>query len=120
MKPSMENDAHVVDDPSAMEVFSHPETGQLVVNGYVVPYVRAGFHKGGRATLSLDHRFGIEGTADEVRRWAEFLSHALAVAHGYSCHGVNSRPMSKMRRWRVGRSLARRVYRAMFEDRRDA
>jgi hypothetical protein len=58
----------------------------VVVSGWSVPFLHAQVHDGGRMTVVLDHRFGIELTVAEAEHVVPFVAEAIAVALGYNAH----------------------------------
>ncbi len=58
----------------------------VVVSGYSVPFLHAQVHDGGKMTVVLDDRFGIELTVDEAERVVPFVADAIAIALGYEAH----------------------------------
>jgi hypothetical protein len=69
--------------------FALPEY-RLTVGGYKVPYIMGKKNKDGTWFLSLDGRFGIDTTEEEISKWIWFVANAMAIAAGYSCFGPNS------------------------------
>ncbi|RZO83015.1 MAG: hypothetical protein EVA65_15860 [Oceanococcus sp.] len=63
---------------------------RLVIDGYEVPMIRLQPRDDGKWALSLDERFGIDATEEELDRWGWFVANAMAIAAGWSCHGENS------------------------------
>lgn len=69
-----------------------PAEHRVVVDGRAIPYLSAAPSADGTTiTLSLDHRFIIEGTAEEVAKWVHFMANAMAVAAGYSYLGAEKK-----------------------------
>lgn len=65
----------------------------LQVDGQEVPYITGFEHEGehaGRVSLTLDGRFGMDTTVEELGRWAWFMANAMAVSAGRTSHGPNS------------------------------
>jgi hypothetical protein len=58
----------------------------VVVSGWRVPFLHAQVHDGGKMTVVLDHRYGIELTVAEAERVVPFVADAIAVALGYNAH----------------------------------
>jgi len=58
----------------------------VVVNGWRVPFLHAQVHDGGRLSVVLDNRFGLELTVAEAERVVPFLADTIAVALGYDAH----------------------------------
>jgi hypothetical protein len=58
----------------------------VVVSGWKVPFLQAAVHDGGKLTVVLDDRFGLELTVAEAERVMPFVADAIAVALGYNAH----------------------------------
>lgn len=68
------------------------EEHRVVVDGRCLPHLTAHPSKDGDLIyLSLDHRFGIEGTPEEVAKWVQFIGNCMAVAAGYSHLGAEKK-----------------------------
>ena len=59
---------------------------QVNVSGWTVPFLHAQVHDGGKMTVVLDDRFGLELTVAEAERVIPFLADAIAIALGYDAH----------------------------------
>jgi hypothetical protein len=71
------------------------EEWRVTNGGYRVPFLSAIPQTGpkdGMILLSLDRRYLIEGTADEVRKWIPFICNAMAIAAGFSYFGPDAKP----------------------------
>lgn len=66
------------------------EEWRVTCDGYVVPKLRAIVQEGDHIILTMDDRFMIEGSREEVSKWVPMLANALAIGAGYSCFGQNS------------------------------
>jgi hypothetical protein len=65
---------------------------RVVVDGRCIPHLSAmPINDGAAILLSLDHRFLIEGTPEEVAKWTHFIADAMAVAAGYSHLGAEKK-----------------------------
>jgi|ERR1051326_8699254 hypothetical protein len=65
------------------------DTYEIVVDDYPVPYITVGHQRGNREFhLSLDRRFGLDATLDQLVVW--FMANAMAVSAGRTSHGENS------------------------------
>lgn len=65
---------------------------RVIVEGRAIPHLSAiPTNDGTTIMLSLDHRFLIEGTAEEVAKWSHFIANAMAVAAGYSHLGAEKK-----------------------------
>lgn len=65
----------------------------LIVDDWPIPYIRASRGRDwpeGAVSLTLDHRYGMDTTEEELARWAPFLANAMAVSAGRTSHGANS------------------------------
>lgn len=60
------------------------DTTHVVIDGRQVPYLDAHLLPGGRISLTLDHRFGLDLTVEEAERVIPFLADCIAVAAGYA------------------------------------
>lgn len=66
-----------------------PET-KVVVDGCKVPYLSVIDH-GDSVDLICDNRLGMQTVPkEEAQKWLSFIANCMAVAAGYSCHGLNS------------------------------
>ena len=65
----------------------------VVVAGWKVPLLHAQVHDGGRLTLVLDNRFGLELSVAEAERVVPFIADAVAVALGYNSHPSADDPL---------------------------
>ena len=74
------------------------KTWEVVVGGSAVPYLTARPQEDGSVHLSLDHRFALDLSEDEVERVVPFLANAIAVALGYTCHPCQEMPEPPLRR----------------------
>lgn len=66
---------------------------RIEVDGYDIPYIVAIKPNANKDEwfLSLDNRFGTEAmTEEDIKKQAWFWANAMAVAAGYTAHGVNS------------------------------
>lgn len=60
------------------------------------PEVTTALARGERIfNLTLDQRFGITVPESELDRWAWFMANAMAIAAGYTSHGIHSRPINR-------------------------
>ena len=62
------------------------QTTHVVYGGRQVPLLEATILNGGKISLSLDRRFGLDLTVAEAEKVVPFLAEAIAVAMGYACH----------------------------------
>lgn len=62
------------------------ETHDVVVNGWLVPYLVAHPGNGGMIHLTLDRRFGLDLTVADAERVVPFIADCIAVASGYTAH----------------------------------
>jgi len=80
-------DADSLDLPESRVSFPGPfSRHDVVVAGWRVPFLHAQLHDGGKMTVVLDHRYGIELTVAEAERVVPFVADAIAVALGYHAH----------------------------------
>lgn len=66
------------------------EEWKVSLDGYEVPNLTAIVREDGNVMLSLDHRYGMEGTPEECAKWIWFVATAMAIGAGYSSFGENS------------------------------
>lgn len=68
------------------------EEYRVVIEGREIPHLTAYPSKDG-ATISLllDRRLGIEGTPEEVAKWAHFVANAMAVSAGFAWLGADDK-----------------------------
>src|SRR5437016_1193791 len=77
------------EDPSPRPVVDYVgpfEHHEVVVDGWQVPLLEATPMVGGRVSLTLDKRFGLDLDLAEAERFVPFLAHAISVAMGYAAH----------------------------------
>ena len=80
------------------------EHHDVVVNGWRVPLLEATPLNGGRVSVVLDRRTGVEMTVQEAERLIPFIADCIAVAMGFTAHpgcdGIDkpipSQPMARM------------------------
>jgi hypothetical protein len=60
---------------------------RLMVDGQEVPFIDGMRLDDGSVSLTLDRRFGIVTTEDELNRWAWFVARCMLVAAQRSAHG---------------------------------
>jgi hypothetical protein len=68
--------------------FEHHE---VVVDGWQVPFLEATPLQGGRVSLTLDKRFGLDLDLADAERIVPFLANAIAVGMGYESHPDSDR-----------------------------
>jgi len=73
-------------DDSGVEFVGPFEHYDVRVNGWNVPYLTAAPMNGGRVSLCLDDRLGVEMTVQEAERFLPFVADCIAVALGYTAH----------------------------------
>jgi hypothetical protein len=73
-------------DDERVDLVGPFERHEVVVGGRIVPFLHATPVDGGNVDLTLDHRFGLTLSVEEVERFVPFLAHSIAVALGYACH----------------------------------
>lgn len=79
----------------------------VVVDGWEVPFLDAHPQAGGRVSLGLDGRYGLDLSVDEAERVIPFIAHAVALGAGFAGHPSGSgepRPLGHARPRRL-RSL---------------
>lgn len=66
---------------------------RISVDGYRVPYVSAYLCEGTENVwnLSLDERFGITATQEEIEKWMWWILNAMAIAAGRTSFGEGAR-----------------------------
>lgn len=65
---------------------------RVVVDGRRLPHLSAiPSEDGSMISLCLDHRYIIDGTPEEVAKWAAFIANCMAVAAGYSHVGAEKK-----------------------------
>lgn len=62
----------------------------LIVDGYVVPHVKAHKVNENEYNLSVGHFVALIHK-DDLEQVAHLLANGMAIAAGYTCHGKNSR-----------------------------
>jgi hypothetical protein len=72
--------------PATVEYVGPLEHRFVVVRGRVVEYLSAIPLTTGGVSLTLDHRFRLDLSADEAERFIPFLADCMAVAAGYASH----------------------------------
>ena len=78
----------------------------VVVNGWSVPFLEAAPMSGGRISLTLDGRYGLDLDLIDAERVVPFVAHAIAVASGYASHPARDREPV-----RVGTPHPKRLFR---------
>jgi hypothetical protein len=58
----------------------------VVVNGRQVPFLEAAPANGGKISLTLDQRYGLEISVADAETVIPFIADCIAVAMGYNCH----------------------------------
>jgi hypothetical protein len=71
---------------SAVEFIGPFQHHDVLVHGWQVPLLEARPHLGGRLTLTLDQRFGLELSLEEAERIIPFIAECIAVALGFASH----------------------------------
>jgi hypothetical protein len=77
------------DERPSVEYVGPFERWSVVVDGSEVPLLDAQPLPGGRVSLTLDRRYGLNLTVADAERVVPFLAQAIAVASGYACHPTN-------------------------------
>lgn len=72
--------------------FAHGNHYEVMVEGQSIPGIKVYETDDGQLSVTLDGRFGVTTTRDELERWAWFIANAMAVAAGYTCFGRDARP----------------------------
>lgn len=67
------------------------EQWKVIVGGYEIPKLSAIVQKDGDIMLTLDGRFGIDGTPEEMEKWLWIIANALAIGEGYSHYGAETK-----------------------------
>lgn len=66
----------------------------LTYDGHEIPYIHGTYYDRGEyegsVYLTLDNRYGLNTTVDELGDWIMFLANAMAVSAGRTSHGPNS------------------------------
>ena len=97
----MENDAL---DASCNPVGPFGEYYRVRVGNFEVPYIEAHKTKDGWS-LTLDHRFGVDMSDDELQRFMWWIANAMAIAAGYTSFGENSKPSNPFKTQLVGLNI---------------
>ena len=58
----------------------------VIVRGYSVPFLHAQVQDGGKITLVLDDRYGLDLTVKDAESVVPFIADAIAIALGYPSH----------------------------------
>jgi len=70
---------------------------QVAIDGYLVPRVRvsktADTDTTGLWDVSLDERYCVLESKEEMNKWVWLLANAQAISEDWSCHGKNSTPL---------------------------
>lgn len=79
---------------------------RLTVEGCEVPYIVGRCNPDSDAVeLTLDRRFAVTTNQAELRKWAWFLAHAMAISAGYTCHGKQSAKINPFAKGLIGVSF---------------
>lgn len=66
------------------------ERWSVVVDGWEVPLLDAQPLPGGKISLTLDRRFGLDLSVADAERIVPFIAQAIAIASGHACHPSHS------------------------------
>lgn len=71
----------------------------LVVDGCIVPHIQViDTQEESVLTLVIDNRIHVDFSRAEFKKYTWFLANAMAVAAGYTCHGLDSKPINLYKR----------------------
>lgn len=82
------------------------ERWSVVVDGWEVPHLEAMPVPGGKVSLTLDRRFGLDLSVAEAERIVPFVAHAIAIAGGLACHPGQEDEPTKLSTLRPRRLVA--------------
>lgn len=68
------------------EIVGPFETHRVIVGGRRVPYLEAYPVNGGKISLVLDGRLGMDVPVADAETVIPFIAHCIAVGMGYACH----------------------------------
>lgn len=68
------------------------ESWRVSVDGWEVPLLHATPQPGGKVSLTLDSRFGLDLDLATAERVVPFIANAIAVAMGYAAHPNGEQP----------------------------
>jgi hypothetical protein len=71
---------------SEYEIVGPFETHRVIVGGRRVPFLQAHPMNGGRISLILDNRLGVDVSVADAETVIPFIADCIAVALGYTCH----------------------------------
>jgi hypothetical protein len=78
---------------SDYEIIGPFETHRVVVSGRRVPLLDAYPVNGGKISLVLDDRIGIDISVADAETVIPFIAHCIAAGMGYACHpGADEQP----------------------------
>jgi hypothetical protein len=67
------------------------EKWKVAVEGFEIKKLSAIVMQNGNILLSLDNRFMVEGTPEEMEKWLWIVANALAIGEGYPWYGAQNK-----------------------------
>ncbi len=71
---------------SDYEIIGPFATHWVMVDGRQVPFLEAAPANGGKISLTLDQRYGLDLSVADAETVIPFIADCIAVAMGYTCH----------------------------------
>ena len=71
---------------STYEITGPIQTRKVLVDGRAVPFLGAALPAGGKISLLLDGRYGLDVSVADAGAFIPWIADAIAVALGFTCH----------------------------------
>ena len=71
---------------STYEITGPVQTRKVLVDGRAVPFLEAALPAGGKISLLLDGRYGLDVSIADAEAFIPWIADAIAVALGWTCH----------------------------------
>ena len=71
---------------STYEITGPIQTRKVLVDGRAVPFLEAAPVNGGKISLLLDGRYGLDISVADAEAFVPWIADAIAIALGYTCH----------------------------------
>lgn len=71
---------------SSYEITGPVQSRKVLVDGRAVPFLEAALPAGGKISLLLDGRYGLDISVADAEAFIPWIADAIAVALGYTCH----------------------------------
>jgi hypothetical protein len=71
---------------STYEIIGPFQVRKVLVDGRRVPFLEAALPAGGKISLLLDGRYGLDISVADAEAFIPWIADAIAIALGYTCH----------------------------------